>query len=340
MPYTQLLSRSFEILRRQPALWIIGIILAFFAGGGGGANFNAQSSLQGDFGKSLFDPSAEAPFSNLPEWLFNPETLLSAGLLFACFLIGWFIIAFVMRSVALVGLIEGVDQAAKGSNLRLLDLLGAGWSGKGGRIMAMKVLLALPMLLFWLPIFALAGFALWPLVSAMMNGNEPGAEFFTSLLGFFVGICCLGLIIFVFSWLLNLIANYAARAIVLQESTVMQGIAEGWRLLKSNFSDTIVLAILLAVMQFIVGIVMSIVTLIQSIFIVFPLFFFLESQGFPLILSMVSVIGGFLLMGVFPALLTGAMLAYFESVWTLAWQHLVLGDDKQGFEVPVAPTYG
>lgn len=339
MPYTQLLSRSFEILRRQPALWILGIIFAFFGSGAGTSNFNPQASFQRDFGEILFEPSAEAPFSRLSD-LFNLEAFVWAILLFTGFLIGWSIIAFVIRSVALVGLIEGVEEAANGNNLRLFDLLRRGWSGKGARIMGMKILLGLPILLFMLPLFALAGFMFWPLIETMMNTNEPGAEFLTSFVSLFTGTFCLVLIAALVSWLLSLIANYAARAIVLQEFTIMQGIAEGWRLLRSNFFDTIVLAILLLLIYFTIGIIITIITFMQSIFIGLPVFFFLQSQGSSLSLSIGSSIVASLLMGILPAIMTGPLLAYFEGVWTLAWQHLVLGDDKQGFEVPVAPTYG
>ena len=103
MPYSDLLSRGFEIVRRNRALWIIGMIYAFLGGGGGGgsANFN-QNFSNGDVG------TGNTP--QIPPWL-TPEFLTTVAVVVGVIAVLFGILFFVLRVTAFTGLVHGTQQA-------------------------------------------------------------------------------------------------------------------------------------------------------------------------------------------------------------------------------------
>ncbi|MGH2543340.1 MAG: hypothetical protein ACRDIB_11100, partial [Ardenticatenaceae bacterium] len=139
MPYSQLLGRAFDIVRREPALWVMGVLLALFGGGGVSPGFNW------DFGGRTEDFNWQGAPPRLPEWL-TVESIgpLIAVLVGAILLI--IILGLVIQSIVLAGLIHGADRAAAGRDVRWGELLRAGWSRRGRRLLGLKLLLAIPAL--------------------------------------------------------------------------------------------------------------------------------------------------------------------------------------------------
>ena len=341
MPYTQILKRAFNVVRHEPALWIVGIIFAFFGGGGGGGgggmNFNGAGdfNLPEEFGGDAFN---QIPFEggspDFSQWM-NPETLLPLALFLACLLIGWIIFAFIMRNVALAGLIYGADRAAQGQDVRWSELLRVGWSQKGVRLMALNFLLALPALLIVLLVLIIGVMVGFTFFQALMAGEDPGIESIGVLLGGFGVLVCIGLLMALLMWIIGLIGNYAARFIVLEEHSVMDGLREGWQLFRNNIADTIVFAIILTVLSFILSFIVGVIIIMAALLMIVPMVLLLTSQDFSLMLTIGLAIPGILLLILLVALLSGPMLAYFETTWTLVWQHLTQGDDG---EIPLEPA--
>lgn len=332
MPYTKILSRSFETVRREPALWVLGIILAFFGGGSGG----------GSGGGGNWSPSSggtEPDFSgDLPSW-FTPEVLIPLAVVVGLVLVVLTILFFVMRSVALAGLVHGSQRAATGEDVHWNDLFRFGWSQVGRRLMGLQLLLWSPWLVGLLLLIGAGMALLFPLISAGMSGTEPDPSLIGGAFAFIAMVFCFAILLGAASWIVGLIQNYAVRAVVLEGQAVGASIRAGWALFKGNVVDTLIFSIMLGVIGLVVGgltgVLLFVVVLMGGI----PLGLFLASQDFPLTLTLVLGIPALLLLGILASLLQGPLLAFFETAWTLAWQYLTNPQSEAvAPERPVPPT--
>lgn len=317
MPYTDLIKRAFNTVRREPALWVLGIILALFGGGsgGGGSNFNTGTNNFGDItGGQDFET---------PAW-FNEETLVTIGLALACLVIVLAIVSLFVRGVALAGLIHGADRASTGEDVHWRDLWRAGWSQRGRRIVGLNFLLAIPTLLVFLILGALLLVAIIPLLQAAdaADTNADLSTFFGSIIAVGVGIFCLVALLSVLSWLLTLIGNYAARAIVLEDRPVRDALRYGWQLFRQHVADSMIFSIMLGVIGVVVGFIIGLLFLVVAVAVGLPLFFFWRSQDFALPLGLLLGVPALLLISILQGVLYGPLVAFFETSWTVAWRHL------------------
>ncbi len=320
MPYTELIKKAFNTVRREPALWVLGIILALFGGGssgggGNGGNFNMGS---GDFGN--FDNMPNNPDFQAPAW-FNAENLVPILLTVACVVIALSIVSLVVRSVALAGLIHGADRAATGEDVHWRDLWRAGWSSRGRRIIGLDLLIAIPVLLFVLVLAGLLFAFAVPVVRAVGTGADPG----TAIAGGLAGVACLFGLIFVGTiggWILSLIRNYAARSIVLEGRPVMEAFGRGWRLFRESLADTMVFSIMLGVIGIILGFILGLLLLVVVLVLGVPFFVFWASQEFALMTGLLLGIPVVLLIIILSSVLYGPVVAFFETAWTVTWRYL------------------
>ncbi len=332
MPYTDLLSRAFEIVRRNRALWIIGMMYAFFGGGGGGS-----ANFQGNFDNSSFG-SGNSP--DLPAWL-TPEFLISLAVIAGVvgFLLA--IVFFVLRSTAYTGLVHGTRQALNDEVPSWRALWSAGWSPRGRRIMGLRFLLAIPSLVLVLIAIATFFVALFPFVQAMISNESPESMMPQIAGGFFLGIClfiCLIGLTIVVQLVLNMAGNYASRFIILEDHSIGEGWRQGWSMFRRHIVESVVMSVILGVIGAVIGFIIAIpLTLLAFVF-VLPLAF---SGGFEALSSISApllVVGGILgalAISLLTSLLVGPVLAYSETVWTLVYRHYKA---QEAPVVPPAPT--
>jgi hypothetical protein len=315
MPYSQLLGRAFDVVRREPALWILGMILALFGGGSSSPNVNMNYQM----GDRDFNWEGTPP--HIPDWL-TVETVVPIIATVVGVIVLLMIIGLVVQSLVLAGLIHGADRAATGEDVRWGALLRAGWSRRGRRILGMKVVMAIP---------AFAGFAVGvagflvaalPIINTVLRGGEPSEGILATFIGGFLIFIPIVLLLVVAGLVLNLIGNYAAREIVLDDRPVMASFRSGWRLLRNNVAATIVFAILLAVIGIIAGLAIGFVILFVALLMGVPMFLLLNSWGFPMIQTVALVVILGLTLAIVGSILFGPVLAYVETAWTLAWRHL------------------
>lgn len=331
MPHSKLLQKAFEVVRREPALWILGFIVALFGGGSGGSGSGNWSGG----GEELGMPNQGPP--DMPAW-FTPENLIIMAACFVGFLILLAIVGLVIQSVAMAGLIDGTARAAEGEDVHWRELLGVGWSQLGRRILGMKILLALPMLLMGALFFACIAVPAISFVSALENSalsEEALMEQVIQNFALLIPMLCLGVpVLLLLQWGLELTGNYAARAIVLEGQPVRAAIGRGWQLLRHNMADTLVFSIILGVVGMLVGFLFAFAFLLLGAMLFIPFYLFL-SAGEPS-LMMIALIGVplVLLLILLGAMLQGPLVAYFETAWTLAWQHL-RGDATEPVEQPM-----
>jgi hypothetical protein len=327
MPYSQLISRAFEIVRRERALWVMGFILAIF-GGGGGANATWQGNMEG------FRPFQDTlPTRQIPDW-FRVEAIAPLVLAIVCFVVVLAIIALVARSVALAGLIYGADRAEQGRNVRWGELWRAGWSREGRRIIGLNLLLAVPFIILGIVGLIAAATVVLPAARTIISGIDPGPAVGGTLAGVGVAFVCLALLAVLVSLVLHLLGNYAARSIVLEHQPVLAAVSQGWRLLRAHPGETFIFALLLWVIGIGVGILVAVVITVMALVIGVPIFLVLLATEFPRLLLFLLAVPAVLLLLIFSALVQGPVQAYFETAWTLAWRHLT----RPAAEEPVPGT--
>lgn len=334
MPYTKILSRSFETVRREPALWVLGIILAFFGGGQGG------SGGSGNWSQPSGGTDGQDFPTELPSW-FTPEVLIPLAVVVVLVLVALSILFFVMRCVALAGLVHGAQRAATGEDVHWNDLFRFGWSQVGRRIMGLQLLLWSPWLVLLLLMAGIGLAFLVPLASAAMSGVDPTVDpsFFGGLFAFLGLAICLAILLSAASWIVGLVQNYAVRAIVVEGQAVSASLRTGWELFKRNVADTLVFSIMLGVIGLVVGGLTGVLLVVVILMAGIPLALFLASQSFPLTLTLAVAIPAILLIGIVSAFLQGPLLAFFETAWTLAWQHLTNPESEVVVpERPVPPA--
>jgi hypothetical protein len=327
MPYSQLISRAFDIVRRERALWVMGFILAIF-GGGGGANITWQGNMEG------FRPFRDTPpIRQIPDW-FRLEAIAPVVLVILCFVFALGIIALVARGVALAGLIHGADRAEHGRNVRWGELWRAGWSREGRRVIGLNLLLAVPFITLGIVGLIVAATVVLPIARTIIAGIEPGPATGGTLAGVGVAFACLALIALLVSLVLHLLGNYAARSIVLEGQPVLAAVSQGWRLLRSHPGETFIFALLLWIIGIGAGILVAVVITVMALVIGVPIFLVLMVTEFPRLLLFLLAVPAVLLLILFSALVQGPVQAYFETAWTLAWRHLT----RPGEEEPVPGT--
>ncbi len=318
MPYSKLLQRSLDVVRREPALWVMGFLLALF-GGGSGFSFSGNWGDQSNWGDDTFQWEGAPPA--LPEWL-TAETAAVVGGVLLCGVLVLGVLALVVQSIALTGLITGAASAAQGEDVGWGALWRQGASRAGRRVLGLKLLLLLPTLLgLLLGIIAFA-IALLPLIQSAWRGSPPDGAAWAGVVGMALIALPVALVLALITILLNLIAHYAARAVVLDGQPLGAALRQGWDLFRHNVAATIVLAVMLGVIGGVAGLLIGFVIVFLALLLGVPLALLLASQSFPLLPTLLS--GGvvLLLLMLTAALLNGPLLAFYETAWTLAWEHL------------------
>jgi hypothetical protein len=135
-----------------------------------------------------------------------------------------------------------------------------------------------------------------------------------------IGCVCLLIPVMI---VVGMVFTQAQRAIVLEELGVMPAISRGWEIFRANLGPIILMAIILGVLGFVVGLVIAIPILI----IVFPAMFAFVAGGAQNTTPLIFMGVCFCLY--FPVLLVlnGVLTAYTESTWTLVYMRLTHKSD-------------
>lgn len=312
MDIGRILSRSFEITRRFPVLWIFGFLLAISGGAGGG-----NSPLSYSFDRR----NLQIPGQTLPDFR-QPETgtLIAIAGAVACLGLIWLVLLLYFRFMARGALISGVRDAEAGAPVALRTA----WRGGQPhylRLLGLGFLVNGPLVLGFFLLFAIALLPLIPLITtAVSSGGRSTPDVVAPIVGssllLFGCICCLAVGFGLFTLVIHPIYELAARAIVLDTAGVVDGLRRGWRRFRDDLGNMLILYVALIAARIGWGIVGVLVAL--------PLFFVVGAL-FVLALTMSQLVAVLvaLLVGI-PVLL---ILAFFESLfqtfegvaWTLAY---------------------
>lgn len=314
MDYGQLFRRSWEIVWQNKYLFILGFLAALGgSSGGSGTNFNFPSSSGSSSG------SLPSDFAQEVTGFWDQYGGLILGLV--CFLFILAIVFWLIRLAAQGGLIEAVDRIDSGEKMSFGTAFSAGVAHIGS-LVGLNLLINLPFIIFGF-IFAAVGGSV--LVTAMRQGGEiseaAGGTFaILSICG--VVVACvlvpLGIII-------QIVYPFAQRGLLLQNLGVVDSIRHGWRVVRENIGDVILLIIAFLVIGFLFGLVTALFTIPFAFLAAGP--FILDAiQGNEISFGFAeagTVALGVVCLGLVAAAVNSVLTAYRSATVTLAYQQFV-----------------
>lgn len=346
MDHLRIIKRAFEVTRFYRALWVFGILVALTTagsagnGGGGGSGSGATSGQEpgtpGNF--------PNFPWPNIPSETINTIIAVAVGLICLLVIIG---IAFtILRYLSQTSLMRMVDRyesaeerVTVGEGFRL------GWSRGAFRTWLVDLLFFIvgAIVFVLLLLLAAAPLLLW------LTGNETAGIVGTVIT---VGLAMLLILtMIIVGAVISLLTEMVRREIVLGGKGVFDGLASGWRILRSRLGDVIIMGLIL----FGIGIVVSVITI--------PVFLILAATGvfaggLPALLvggitnlfaqgATPFIVGGavgvpILLAVIFLPMLfiSGLVETFYSTTWTLTYRELLALEAVRAEQPPASPLLG
>ena len=309
----EVFTRAAKIIWKHKVLWIFGIL----ASCGRGSGSNSNSSRNNQFADNQSSREMIRQFSDLAEkaahWFSQNSWIIYVAI--AVFLIIWLLQIFI-TTVGNIGLIRGAYHAEMGvEKIEFGKLFGESlryfW-----RVIGIGLVVFLPVIVAFVGMFIAAIFV----IEASPNSTSSGIGIFSLI----VGLCCCFI---PFMIVLGIFYTQALRALILENSGIFASLARGWGVFVKNIGGLLVVAVILFLINLIIGIIIAI-----------PIFIVL----FPLMTSFVQ--GNinswqpFIFAGIFVLLyspvawfLSGILTTYIETIWTLVYIRVT----QQKEEAPV-----
>ena len=237
MNHRHLFKQSWSIFWHNPALWLFGLLASL----SGGPNF---------YYPGLGDLRRVNPLLIENRGLLN-QLLLNSGLLNSIpGIIGmglvWAAFAFLVATFAqgaLIRMVGSIDTGQKAG-------VGAGFRAAGRRfwpLLAVRFVLALPILIIGL----IGALTVSASVSDLLNSSsQPPFNF-----GLFGPAAGLGIVGFLVVLLMMAIGVSAERAVVLDEMSIGQSLAQGWKMLRGKLRDYLAIALIFIAVGIVVGLI-------------------------------------------------------------------------------------
>jgi hypothetical protein len=264
MDYGKLLSRSFEITRTYRALWLFGILLALFGGGGGNFSNAANFSNGGSSGRGGTGGAGNNVFPTLPSEFWQAFSLVIVGIL--CLILILFLLSIVLRFVsrgALIGLVQELEANATTPTVR------RGFSIGGSRfwqLLGIALTINVPLFVISLALFLIAALPVLASILPMLNAGQSFMQiagvFISGILGSLLLICCAAIFLWAVALVVRPFYEFFVRECVIQKRGVFDSIRAGYRIVRANVGNVAVLYILIIGLGIGFGIAMLVVSLI------------------------------------------------------------------------------
>ncbi|MCX6017576.1 MAG: hypothetical protein NTZ50_03590 [Chloroflexi bacterium] len=307
--------------------------LVSLSGGGFGGGFGSSFGSSFSTGSSSDGRSGMNPLPGwwgnsqmrreIGRWLAdNSETILAAIGVLLCVLFVLWIVLLLLGEIGQGGLITNVDGIERSGS----PGLGDGWRAGAARmrtLVGMRLLLAIPGLL--LVLIALALFA--PTIAALISGVRSAGDITDNaalaLGSGMIGMICAGIpllcVVAIYNLLIGLLETFSRRAIMLENLGTFDSIKRGWAVFRSRIGDSIVIAILMAVVNFIVGIIIAL-PLVVVIGVSTAAVMMSDGTTDNISWSLVAVAVAVLLFILMTAVIGSYLTAANSAAWTLAYR--------------------
>lgn len=318
MDYGKLFRRSWDIVWQNKYLFILGFLAALGAGGNGGSGVNY------DIPSSSASTTQPFPSDFVEEvtGFWSQYSGLVLGLV--CFFVILGIVFWLIRLSAQGGLIEAVDRIEAGEKMSFGKAFSAGMS-RLGSLAGLHILLNAPFIVLGL-LFAGIGSSFF--VTAMRQGGE-----ISEVMGgtFAILLACGGLLaclLVPLGIIITIVLPFAQRGLMLQKLSVVDSIRHGWRVVRNNIGDILLLIVAFIVLGFLFGLVTA-VFVIPFAFLAAGPFILDVMRGNEIsfgVLEVSALAFGGVCIGLVAAAINSAMTAYRSTVVTLAYQEFIQKD--------------
>jgi len=306
--FGEVLTKAWQIIWKHKILWIFGILAGCGRGGGGNGGGNGGGSNTG-----FSEPSTQLPpqvqqfFEKVAE---NATTYIA---IFIAILCVFWIVAMFLSTIGKIGLIRGTFQAEGGADHLIFGQLFSESMPYFWRMFGLSIVLGIPA--FLVVIVFVVFIMMGAIAAAASGGVDSTGLAMLGMIPIIIGCFCLLVPVM---FVLGLIFRQAERAVVLEEMQVFPSISRGWDVFKKNLGPLIVMAIILGIINLVVGFVIA----IPIIAVVFPAVFTYvagQAQNYTPLIFM-----GICICLYIPVawLVNGVAIAYAESAWTLTYMEI------------------
>jgi len=305
--FGEVLTKAWQIIWKHKVLWIFGILAGCGQGSGGGNS--------GGGGNTGFDTPYRNLSPQMEQWSqWAVENMATFTFLLCAFVLIIWLVTKALGAIGKTGLIRGTSQVENGEGSLIFGQL---FSESIPYFWRMLVLSVIPGLPYLIPIFAIIVAAVMTLLGPNVSdgGILPGLSLLTTVGPLAVVCACMLVpVVIVFT----IIVYQSERAVVLEDLRFLPALSRGWEVFRANLGPIIVMAIILAIIGVVAGLIISVPVLL----VVFPtVFAFAMGQGETY--SPLIFMGICLCIYVPVALvLQGIMTAYIESAWTITYMRI------------------
>ena len=311
--YGELISGSFRITWRYKFLWFFGL----FAGGAtsfSSPSFNSSWDSSSNNGSSTGVSDFDTDVSN---WIEAHVTLL---IILGIAIVAIFILIWLWSIICRGAIISSVRDTRDGRHISFRTAL-TGGRRSFARLLYYDLFILLLMVGIFI-IFAALGIMIFFLAASGSAGATILSILGVSLLSLFIiGFgyltCCS--MLFLYTLPLTILMSFAQRAVVLDEVRPMESLRRAWHLMMDNLGHSLLIVLLSAGLGLAAGIGIFLATGLASIPAIIAWIITIEQFSLTKIIvsSLLTVPPlAVLLIG------TGAMNAYFNAYWTIAYRKL------------------
>jgi hypothetical protein len=362
--FGKILKRAWHIVWNYRVLWIFGILLAIFAGGGTSSS-NLRWTMNGNnnnYNGVIPNQSSNPDIQQLNQWFQQDVSPLFTQPDQHVWTWVWIAVAVVLFIVALgllfnlirypvetavIRMVDGYEQTGEKVGFRAGWKLG--WNRRAFRMWLIDLITSLPFILLALLIAGLVA----AVVFSAINGSRVAIA--TSVIALIGCVFLFILALFVLGLALSLLRQFFIRQAALENATVGESFRQGWAMVKRNWQSAVVMWLIMFAIGLGLGIAMIIV-----FFLLIPLYIIALIPavlvagipglivfgivnifaGWPVALLVAAVIGLPLFFTVLfsPLFLINGLVKIFESsAWTLTYREIKAVNTVAPTELP-APT--
>lgn len=320
MDYSRLISDAWRITWRYKYLWVLGLFAAQGGGCSVAGNFNTGSfRLPGSGGNPL------GTVSDIGQWAQANWVLIVA------FFAGLFAVGIVLAIISVMstaGLIAGVDDAAA---RRPEARIGTAWRRGVAcfwRLFGMWVLVGLVAAVVVAILIAIVAVPI--VLSAANHGSVGGVGVVAAVL---IGLVMLLALIPVAA-VLSIVLEWAARALVLENTGVVASLSRGWRLFRGNVGSSLLVWLISVVLSLGTAIAFTIVAFVAAV----PAGVLLATSWGHIGTAVLAALGvlGLVVLAIMAAVRAVGS-TFFSGYWTLAFRQLTA--PRTPAMTPAGPGY-
>jgi hypothetical protein len=314
------LQRGWRVTWNNKWLWLLGFLAALGSGGG-----SSYSSTNYQFDSTdVFGPGTITPELGM--------ALAGGAIALVCvfFIVG--ILLWLVSLAARGGLITSVVDLDRGQATRFGQAFRQGWR-KVLPLAGMTILLFAVVIILAIVIAVVFAGTIIGAIAAAESGSGAGQGLAAVFGSLGVGLLCLLCLLLPLTLILNLIYPFAYRGMMLRGLGVMDSIRHGWRVLRANVGQILLLGLAFLIIQLIIGFIGgAIVGVLGLTTGIIPLLF---SGGAATTSQWVAAGLGLLAIVIIFAIISAVITAWRSATFTLAYEQWT---GKEALKETIAPA--